>query len=153
MQLRATTILDYDRRELIVPNKKFITDDVINWTLTDAITRMVVRVGIAYGSDTRLAQQSLLKVARQLPQILKEPAPQVIFREFGASSLDFELRVHLPNREHYPEMVHELHMAIDEEFRRQKIEIAFPQQDIHVRGLENLLGRPANDVAAGKKAA
>ncbi len=145
MQLRATTIMDFDRRELIVPNKKFITDDVINWTLTDSVTRMIIRVGIAYGSDTKLAQRSLLKVARQHPVVLKDPAPQVIFSSFGASSLDFELRVHIPDRARYPEMQHDLHMAIDEEFRRQKIEIAFPQQDVHVKGVEHLLGRSAAD--------
>ncbi len=139
MQLRATTILDYDRRELIVPNKKFITDDVINWTLTDSITRMIVDVGIAYGSDTRLVHDSLMRVARQHPGVLKDPPPQVIFKAFGASSLDFELRVHIPNRDHYPEMQHQLHMAIDEEFRRRKIEIAFPQQDVHLKGLEHLV--------------
>jgi potassium efflux system protein len=139
MQLRATTILDPDRRELIVPNKKFITDDVINWTLTDPVTRLVVRIGIAYGSDTRLAHDSLLRVARQHPGVLKDPPPTAIFLAFGASSLDFELRVFISNREKYPDMQHQLHMAIDEEFRRRKIEIAFPQQDVHLKGLEPLL--------------
>ncbi len=139
MQLRATMIMDYDRRELIVPNKKFITDDVINWTLTDSVTRIVVPVGIAYGSDTMLAQNSLLKVAREHPMVLSEPRPEVIFSKFGDSCLDFELRVHIPNRDHYPEIVHQLHMAIDREFRDQHIEIAFPQQDVHVRGIEPII--------------
>ena len=139
IQLRATTVEDFDRRELIVPNKKFITDDVINWTLTDTITRVVVPVGIAYGSDTRLAQSCLLRIARQNRLVLSKPAPDVIFGKFGDSCLDFELRVHIENRESFPEIVHQLHMAIDEEFRKQEIEIAFPQQDINVKGLQPLV--------------
>lgn len=140
MQLRATTITDYDRRELIVPNKKFITDEVINWTLSDQVTRLVIPVGIAYGSDTRLVHRTLLRIARENRRILKDPEPSVVFRAFGASSLDFELRVHIPNRDHFPDTVHELHMAIDDEFRRQKIEIAFPQQEVHIKGIEKIFG-------------
>ncbi len=139
IQLRATMIIDYDRRELIVPNKKFITDDVINWTLSDSITRVVIPVGIAYGSDTRLAQSVLLRVARDNENVLRDPRPEVIFSSFGGSSLDFELRIHIAKRETYPEVLHQLHMAIDQEFRSQRIEIAFPQQDIHVKGIEPLL--------------
>jgi potassium efflux system protein len=150
IQLRATMILDYDRRELIVPNKKFITDDVINWTLSDSITRVVIPVGIAYGSDTRLAHSVLLRVARDNSQVLRDPRPEVIFSGFGGSALDFELRVHIANREGYHEVLHQLHMAIDLEFRKQNIVIAFPQQDVHVKGLEPLI-RLA-ELPPGKKA-
>ncbi len=139
MQLRATTIMDYDRRELIVPNKKFITDDVINWTLTDSITRVVVPVGIAYGSDTQKAQKVLLQIAQRHPLVLDQPESSVVFASFGSSTLDFELRVHIPDRENYPEVVHQLHMAVDDEFRKAGIEIAFPQQDIHVRSIEPIV--------------
>ncbi len=139
IQLRATMIIDYDRRELIVPNKKFITDDVINWTLSDSITRIVIPVGIAYGSDTQLAQEVLLRVAKENTEVLPDPRPEVIFMSFGGSSLDFELRVHIANRESYHAILHQLHMEIDRQFREHSIEIAFPQQDIHVRGPEPLL--------------
>jgi potassium-dependent mechanosensitive channel len=143
IQLRATTIMDFDRRELIVPNKKFITDEVINWTLSDPITRVVIPVGIAYGSDTRLAQRTLLRIARQNPNVLKEPRPAVVFSAFAGSSLNFELKVFIPSRETYSDTVHELHMAIDDEFRRLKIEIAFPQQDVHVKGLDKFFQKDA----------
>ncbi len=138
IQLRATTITDADRREMIVPNKKFITDDVINWTLTDPITRMVIPVGIAYGSDTDLACATMLEVARQNPNVMQDPSPNVVFTRFGASSLDLELRVYLPNREHVPDVQHELHLAIDRVFREKQIEIAFPQQDIHIRPSDSM---------------
>jgi potassium efflux system protein len=139
IQLRATTITDADRREMIVPNKKFITDDVINWTLTDSITRMVIPVGVAYGSDTELACATLLEIARANPHVLTDPEPNAVFTRFGASSLDLELRVHLPSREHFPDVQHELHLAIDRAFRERNIEIAFPQQDIHIRPDEGMV--------------
>ena len=136
LQLRATTIKDLDHRELIVPNKKFITDDVMNWTLTDRLSRLVFPIGIAYGSDTKLAERTLLKVAREHPLVMNDPEPNVLFKSFGNSTLDFELRVVIPTRERFVEVQHELNMAIDDAFREQGIEIAFPQQDVNVKGVE-----------------
>jgi potassium efflux system protein len=150
IQLRATTITDVDRREMVVPNKKFITDDVINWTLTDSITRMVIPVGIAYGSDTELACRTLLEVARANPNVLSDPEPNAVLNRFGASSLDLELRVYLPNREHFPEVQHQLHMAIDKAFREKRIEIAFPQQDIHIRTSDDFMQALAPHVRASE---
>lgn len=138
MQLRATTIKDLDFRELIVPNKKFITEDVMNWTLTDRLSRLVFPVGIAYGSDTELAEKTLLKVARQHPMVLNDPEPTVLFKTFGDSTLNFELRVIIPTREHFAKVQHELNMAIDNAFREQDIEIAFPQQDVNVKAVESV---------------
>ncbi|MEM7782717.1 MAG: mechanosensitive ion channel domain-containing protein [Planctomycetota bacterium] len=135
VQLRATTIKDLDFRELIVPNKTFITEDVMNWTLTDRRSRVVHKVGVAYGSNTRLVQDSLLKVARRHPLVQVEPPPSVFFKSFGDSCLDFELLVFIPTREVYPKVQHELNMAIEAEFRARGIEIAFPQQDIHIKNL------------------
>ena len=136
IQLRATTITDFDRRELIVPNKKFITDDVINHTLSDTTARMCIPVGIAYGSDTQLAHDLLLQIANESEFVSREPEPYVIFTAFGASSLDFELRVYLSTRDHIIEAQHSLHMTIDRVFREHNIEIAFPQQDIHIRSVD-----------------
>ncbi len=132
MQLRATTIQDPDNRELIVPNKKFITEDVMNWTLTNSISRAVFTVGVAYGSDTELVVQTLLAVASENPLVVRDPKPMVVFSNFGDSTLNFELRVHIPNREVYPQVQHQLHMQIDKAFREANIEIAFPQQEIHL---------------------
>jgi potassium efflux system protein len=139
MQIRATTITDFDRRELVVPNKKFITDDVINWTLSDPITRVVIPVGVAYGSDTKLAHDTLMKVALAHPLVLREPAPSAVFTGFGASTLDFQLRFFIGSREVYSKTLHELNTAIDKAFREARVEIAFPQQDLHIRSAEPLL--------------
>ena len=143
MQLRATTIKDLDYRELIVPNKKFITEDVMNWTLSDRLSRLSFPVGIAYGSDTELAERTLMKVAREHRLVLNDPKPTVLFKSFGDSTLDFELRVVIPRREQFADIQHEINMAIDAAFREANIEIAFPQQDVNVKGLEqSLMGDP-----------
>ncbi|MEX0818545.1 MAG: mechanosensitive ion channel domain-containing protein, partial [Pirellulaceae bacterium] len=136
MQIRATTITGFDRRELIVPNKKFITEDVMNWTLSDEVNRVEIEVGLAYGSDTKLAHELLLKVARRQPLVLADPEPIATFDRFADSSLNFTLRCFLPNLDDRLKVIHELHSEIDREFRQAKIEIAFPQQDLHVRTLD-----------------
>jgi potassium efflux system protein len=133
IQLRATTITDADRREMIVPNKKFITDDVVNWTLTDPITRVVIPIGIAYHSNTELACQTLLEVARRHPHVMRDPEPTAVFTRFGPSSLDLELRVYIATREHFPDVQHALLLAIDRAFHEKQIEIAYPQQEVHIR--------------------
>jgi potassium efflux system protein len=125
IRIRATTITDWDRRELIVPNKQFVTGQVMNWTLSDPITRVVIPVGIAHGSDTKLARDLLLKVARDCPLVMGNPHPTAIFKAFGESALSFELRVFIATRDVWPELIDELHTAIDNEFRKAGIEIAF----------------------------
>ena len=135
IRMRATTITNWDRKEFIVPNKEFITGRLLNWTLSDQVNRVVVSVGIAYGSDTTLATNLILKVAQEHPLVLDEPAPRVTFEEFGASSLNYVLRAFLPDMENRLQVIHEFHIAIDREFREAGIEIAFPQQDVHVRSV------------------
>jgi len=139
IRMRATRITDWDRKELIVPNKEFVTGQLVNWTLSDSILRLTVPVGIAYGSDTERAVQVLREVARDHPLVLDDPEPKVLFMAFGSSSLDFELRAFCPNIESFLQLRHELHMAIDKRFREAGIEIAFPQQDVHVRSIEDAL--------------
>jgi potassium efflux system protein len=136
IRMRATTITDWDRKELIVPNKEFITGRLVNWTLTDRVLRIVFRVGVAYGSDTRLVQRLLLKAAAEHPSVLADPPPQALFVAFGDSTLSFELRVYVPGLEVYGTVQHELNSAIDSLFRAAGIEIAFPQRDVHVRSID-----------------
>lgn len=124
MALRATTIQDSDRREWIVPNKKFITDDIMNWTLSDTISRAVFAIGVAYGSDTDRIRQTLLSVARANPQVLEFPEPDAVLSKFGATTLDFELRVYIPSRNVFTQVQNDLHMAIDKAFREARIEWA-----------------------------
>ena len=136
IRIRATTIRKWDHKELIVPNREFITGRLINWTLSDKTLRMDFHVGVAYGSDIAKTEQTLYRIARDRTDILQnDPPPVVIFRGFGDSSLDFELRVCIPNMDHYLETWHGINCAIDTEFRKENIEIAFPQRDVHIRSI------------------
>jgi potassium efflux system protein len=132
IQIRATTISDWDRKEVIIPNKNFVTDQLINWSLTDPITRVVFKVGVAYGSDTQLAQQLLLEAAKAHPKVLKEPTPDAFFMAFGASTLDLELRLYVNSLSDRLAVTHEINQAIDSSFKAHNIEIAFPQVDVHL---------------------
>ncbi len=135
IRIRATTVLDWDNKELIVPNKDFVTGNLVNWTLSNPHLRLIVRVGIAYGSDTRLATKLLYQVAAENCNVLDNPEPIVIFNEFGDSSLNFELRLFVDDLIMYRRLRHDLHLDIDDLFRQHNIEIAFPQCDLHVKSL------------------
>jgi potassium efflux system protein len=131
IRIRATTITDWDRKEYVVPNKEFVTGRVLNWTLTSKVNRIVITVGVAYGSDTELVHELLRKVADEHPRVLDDPAPLITFDQFGDNALNFTLRCYLPSMEKRLATVNELHMAIDKAFREAGITIAFPQRDVH----------------------
>jgi potassium efflux system protein len=135
IRIRATNITDFDRKELIVPNKTFITEQFVNWTLSDQTLRAVVTVGIAYGSDTALAQRVLLDAVRANPRVMTDPPPLVLFTRFGDSALEFELRTYVRSLQDLVPVRHELHMAIDQALREAGIEIPFPQRDLHLRSV------------------
>jgi len=133
IRIRATTITDWDRKEIIVPNKSFITEQVVNWTLTDPVTRIVIDVGVSYGSDVELVHKVMTETIRTLPLVLDEPAPKVYFSGFGDSSLDFRLHVYLRQLTDRMPLVHEVHNAIFKALRENGVEIPFPQRDLHIR--------------------
>jgi len=135
IHIRATWITGFDRKELVVPNKEFVTGRLINWSLSDPILRIDIPVGIAYGSDTDKAIEVLRDVASKTDNVLEDPPPQVLFLGFGDSSLNFEMRVFSPDVAHLFPIRHQIHMGIDAAFRRAGIEIAFPQRDVHVRSV------------------
>jgi potassium efflux system protein len=135
IRIRATWITGFDRKELVVPNKEFVTGRLVNWSLSDAVLRVEIPVGVAYGSDTEKVIRVLRVVAEKNENVLEDPKPYVLFRGFGDSSLSFELRAFSPDVAHYINIVHELHMEIDRAFRAEGIEIAFPQRDLHLRSV------------------
>ena len=136
IRIRATTITDWDNKELVVPNKNFITDPLINWTLTDPITRIVIKVGIAYGSDTELAHRIMTEVVQSHPDVLTEPRPTVFFTGFGDSSLDFDIRVFVSDHLKRMPLTHDLHMSLNKALTNAGIEIPFPQRDLHLRSVD-----------------
>ncbi|MHC5108739.1 MAG: mechanosensitive ion channel domain-containing protein [Planctomycetota bacterium] len=139
IRIRATTITDWDRKELVIPNKEFVTGQVINWSLTDKTLRVIIPVGIAYGTDTDLAESILHRIATETEHVLVEPKPKVLFMGFGESALNFELRVFVPSVDYLLKVRHALNKAIDSEFRLAGIEIAFPQRDLHIRSIRDAL--------------
>jgi potassium efflux system protein len=143
IRIRATWITGFDRKELIVPNKTFVTGQLVNWTLSDPVLRLDIPVGIAYGSNTDLAVDTLKRVATESVRVLHDPPPVVWFMGFGDSSLSFELRVFVRGVEQRFRTRHELHMEIDKAFRASGIEIAFPQRDLHLRSVPAAWGKAA----------
>jgi potassium efflux system protein len=135
IRIRATTITDWDNKEIIVPNKAFITEQVINWTLSDPITRVVVPVGISYGSDYRLATRVMQETLRRMPLVLDEPEPKVYFLGFGDSSLDFKLHAYSRQLADRLPLMHAVHEEIFAALKENGIEIPFPQRDLHVRSV------------------
>lgn len=133
INIRATTILNFDRREVIVPNRTLITSNVTNWTRSDTINRLVVSIGVAYGSDVDRVSELLLEIAAEQPEALTDPAPSVIFMQHGESALDFDLRLFVPGPSDIMPVRDHLNKLINKRLAAEGIEIPFPQRDIHIR--------------------
>ncbi|MEJ5043500.1 mechanosensitive channel MscK [Pseudomonas sp. B21-036] len=136
IRIRATTITDFDRKDIIVPNKTFITGQLINWSLTDTITRVTLKLGVDYGSDLDLVRTLLLQAANENPRVLKEPAPIVYFLNFGESTLDHELRMHVRDLGDRNPVLDEINRYINKEFKRQHINISFRQMEVYLKNMQ-----------------
>jgi len=142
VNFRSTTIETNDNISVIVPNSEFINGKVINWSIGDPKVRIHVPVGVAYGSNLETVTRALLGVAAETEGILKQPEPEVRFLEFGNSSLNMELLVWIVEPAKHFLLRSRLNFAIDAAFRREGVEVPFPQRDVHVksaRGLEAIL--------------
>lgn len=135
IRMRATVVTNWDRQELIIPNKMLITERLINWTLTDTTNRLEIQVGVAYETDTRVACRLLEEICAQHEYVLVDPKPLVTFEGFGDSTLKLVIRCFLARLDQRLTTIHELHTTINERFKQAGIEIAFPQQDLHIRSL------------------
>ncbi|OOR98803.1 hypothetical protein B0186_08370 [Canicola haemoglobinophilus] len=133
IRIRSTTIIDFDKKEVIVPNKAFVTERIVNWALTNSMTRVVISVGVAYGSDLELVRKLLLQAAYDTPAVLKEPEPSAYFMTFGASTLDHELRVYVGKIADRTKTKDFLNRRINELFAEHNIEIAFNQLDVFIK--------------------
>lgn len=132
IRIRATTITDWDRKEFIVPNKQFVTGQVLNWTLSNTTTRLVLNVGVGYGSDTGRVRRLLEEIVAAHPEVLAEPAPVVVLERLGESSLDFSIRCFLGAPDRRLGVTHDLLAGIHRRLREEGIQIPFPQRDLHV---------------------
>ncbi|HEV8718764.1 MAG TPA: mechanosensitive ion channel domain-containing protein [Candidatus Binatia bacterium] len=145
--LRSTMVRTLDEADVIVPNTDLIANQVTNWTLTDRHAERTIAVGVAYGSDVALVMQTLKECALAHPGVMKSPEPGILFRSFGDSALNFELRAWIADVDNRLQIESELHQEIDRQFRQAGIEIPFPQRDLHLRSVEN-----TNNVAAPVRA-
>ena len=140
IRMRATTITDFDNREVIVPNKMFVTERLINWTLSSSVVRMSFDVGVSYNADPRQVRETLMELLAADPRVLQEPPPNVVFREFAASALSFRCFAHVEDINLRFAVQNDFHMRTTEVFRERGIEIAYPQMDLHLRTVDLLAG-------------
>ncbi len=134
ISLRSTNIVTNDNITIIVPNSDFITSKVTNWNYGDPKVRIRLPIGVAYGTETEKLRRLLLEVASENPHVLKEPAPDVFFEGFGDSALNFELSVWTTDMTSKPRLFRsQLNYAMEKKLRENKVEIPFPQRDLHVR--------------------
>ena len=146
INLRTTLIETPDGISVIVPNSKLLENELINFSYGNPSLRLQVPVGIAYGSDCQKAAEILVQVALDNKRVLTEPKPKAWFREFGDSSLNFMLLFWIPNAAEKYDVISEINYAIDAGFRRNGIEIPFPQRDLHLRSTEGAIRfRQEND--------
>jgi small-conductance mechanosensitive channel len=146
--IRSSTVRTFQGAEVIVPNADLIAKEVINWTLSDAHRRLEVPVGVSYSSNPRQVIDLLVKAAHTHREVMKEPEPFAIFVGYGASSIDFELRAWVSNFGEGLRIQTELLLDIWDRLEEAGIEIPFPQQDLHLRSVDEtaaamLAGRPA----------
>lgn len=133
IRTRATTIIDWDNREVVVPNKMFITERLINWSLSDTMTRIVLTIRISYHADVDVVMQSLKEIADEHPLVMADPAPTVLLLKLGDSALTFEMRAYVNQLRDRLETISDLHRKMLHVFRERGIEIAYPQMDLHIR--------------------
>ena len=136
ISVRSTVIQTFDRSDVIVPNSELISNQVTNMMLNDKYGRLIVPIGVAYGSDTDLVRTILLDIAGCNDRVINNssaPAPQVLFLEFGESSLNFELRCHLANIDERLKVKSAINYEIDRAFRKHNISMPFPQRDLYIK--------------------
>ncbi|MBU0995146.1 MAG: mechanosensitive ion channel [Proteobacteria bacterium] len=135
INVRSTVVQTYDNATLIIPNSDFISAQVTNWSFKDKRIRRNIVVGVAYGSDLMMVQSSLLEAAEKTQRVLKLPKPDVIFKDFGDNSLIFVLRL-WTRVDYFYTVESAVRFEIDRLFRERKIEISFPQRDLHIRSMD-----------------
>lgn len=130
IRIRATTVTDFDRKEIIIPNKTFVTDQLINWSLSDNVTRVVLTYGVAHGSDLPKVHQLLRQAADENARVLNDPEPQVFCLSYGQHSLNFELRIFVNDLLDRLFAADEVNCRVDELFREAGVRVAFEQMDV-----------------------
>jgi potassium efflux system protein len=140
INIRATTITNGDNQSIIVPNRAFITSDLVNWTLQDKVVRIAVRVRVAHGTDPDRVSELLLGVARDDADVLRNPVPASFMEDFSDSALNFVLYAHVPEPSLAARVRHRLFAQIQRKFNAEGIEIPLPRHELRVHSMQNLIG-------------
>ncbi|MFB2924250.1 mechanosensitive ion channel family protein [Aerosakkonema funiforme] len=133
ISVRSTEIRTLDRVSIIVPNSRFLENEVVNWSHSGFVTRLRLPIGVAYGSDLSKVRDALIDATKDYPDVVSDPPPNVIFRGFGDYSLQLELLVWIKEPRQQVIVKSDLYFRIDTILRDRNIEIPFPQRDFHVR--------------------
>ncbi|BAJ00446.1 mechanosensitive ion channel domain-containing protein [Shewanella violacea] len=137
IQIRATTIVDWDRKEIIIPNKAFITEQLINWSLSDPITRVIVYVSVARDSDPARVEAALYQAVEGCEDALESPEPEVWFAGFGQHTQDYEVRAYAKDMNTRWPLRHTLHKAINKKLQENQLELAYPQLEVHIKNTQS----------------
>lgn len=153
ISVRATMVETFDNALIIVPNSEFVASRLINWTRNSRTVRKEIKIGVAYGSDTAVVMRILLATANANSNVLKYPPPSVNFADFGASTLDFSLSFWVRDYDVGTSTASDIRLEIEKEFRKQRIEVAFPQLDVHIKDIAPRLKspRPSSEQPTGKR--
>ncbi len=150
--IRASTIRTFDGSEVIVPNGNLVSNELINWTLSDSQRRLIIKVGVAYGTDPNEVIKILMDVAKKKEGLLETPAPYVLFKEFGDSALGFELRCYTESDD-WLFILSDLHVKVNDAIKEAGIVIPFPQRDLHVKTMDPNIVKTVKDTSRNVKTA
>ena len=152
--IRSSTVRTYDGAEVIVPNANFISNQVVNWTLSDRLRRIEISIGVAYGTDPQQVLDLLEEIARKHPDVLDYPEPYAIFLEFADSALLFSLRFWTAEYESWLSLQSKIAVQINQALKDADIHIPFPQRDLHLRSVDEsiALGQKSTGAKRAPKA-
>ena len=135
IRMRATTVMNFDQQELVIPNKDLVTGRLLNWTLSDSTNRMILDIGVAYGTDTTRACRILREICVEHPNVLKDPEPTAFFEIIGDSTLQLKVRLFLSSLDLRLPTRHDLLTRVHERFKQEDIEMSYPTRDLHIRSM------------------